>query len=81
MNTEIKVNLIDLFYEFIKDWTWSDWCSTSSKDKEVIVVDAIMELGASVVVGEVYDLFYEWSSGLDESSFEDYYDEYGDEEV
>jgi hypothetical protein len=81
MSEEVKGKLIDLFWESIEDWTWGDWCSTSSKDKEEIVVDAIADLGLEVDIDEAYDLFYEWASGLDESSFDDYYDEYGDEEV
>jgi hypothetical protein len=81
MRKEIKEKLIDIFLDSIFGWTWSDWCSTGSKDKEEIVADAIADLGLEVDVDEAYDLFYEWASGLDESSFDDYYDEYGDEEV
>lgn len=34
-----------------------------------MVPEVIMELGLDVDIDEVYDLFYDWSDGLDEESF------------
>ena len=48
---------------------WDVWCDTSSTDKERIAVDALVELGLSEDVDEIYDLFWDWANSLDEDSF------------
>lgn len=76
MTNEMKDKIIKKFWEFLEDWDWDTWTSTSSRDKEEMVPDVIMELGLDVDIDEVYDLFYEWSEGLDEEAFQ--YDEEDD---
>ena len=69
MNDEMIDKLITYFWESISEMSWEDWKSTSSSDWEGIVVGAILELGLTNYIDEVYDLFYEWSDGLEEDSF------------
>ncbi len=69
MNEVTRDKLIDFFWESIKGMQWDVWCDTSTADKERIAVDAIVELGLSEDVNEVYDLFWEWADGLEEDSF------------
>ena len=69
MNDEMIDKLITFFWESISEMSWEDWKSTSSSDWEGIVVGAILELGLTNYIDEVYDLFYEWSDGLEEDSF------------
>jgi hypothetical protein len=71
MTTEQENIIIQMFWDGLKDWDWETWCSTSSGDRESIVVDVLSDLGITTDIDEVYDLFYDWSSGLDESSFMD----------
>ena len=69
MNDEMIDKLITFFWESISEMTWEEWKSTSSSDWEGIVVGAILELGLTDYIDEVYDTFYEWSDGLEEDSF------------
>ena len=75
MNEFTRSRLIDLFWEGIADTPWDVWCDTSSRDKERIVPDAIVELGVNVDIDEAYDLFWEWADGLEEDSFRPHYSE------
>lgn len=65
--------LVSKFWEKVSDMSWDDWCSMSSKDKEEIVVDIISELDdITLDIDEVYEVFWDWESGLEESSFVDF---------
>lgn len=65
--------LVSKFWDGVKDLSWDDWCSMSSKDKEEIVVDVISDLDdITLDVDEVYECFWDWESGLEESSFFDF---------
>ena len=73
LNEVMVEKLVDKFWESIKDYNWEDWCSISSSEKEEIVKDVLVELDdLTLDVNEVYDLFWEWESGLEESSFVDF---------
>lgn len=69
MTDFIRDELIEYFQDSISDMTWEDWKATSSSDWEGIVVGAILELGLTDCIDEVYDLFWEWSEGLEEDAF------------
>jgi len=69
MNEELRDRLIKYFQDSISEMSWEEWKATSSSDWEGIVVGAILELGLTDYINEVYDLFYEWSDGLEEDSF------------
>lgn len=72
MTNIVREGLIDYFYKSISEMSWDVWCDTSSTDKERIAVDAMVELGLSEDVEEVFDLFWEWADGLEEDSFFDF---------
>jgi hypothetical protein len=72
MTNVVRERLIDYFWESISEMQWDVWCDTSSTDKERIAVDAMVELGLSEDVEEVFDLFWEWADGLEEDSFFDF---------
>ena len=74
VTAELDDKIVQMFWENLRGWTWDSWTSTSSSDRESIVVDVITELGITVDVDEVYDLFYDWSAGLTEESFENFSD-------
>jgi hypothetical protein len=82
LSDSVIEKLVDGFWNGIEGYSWDDWCSMSSKDKEEIVPDVILELGMEVDIDEVYDLFWEWAEGLDKESFGEYEDEeeYEDED-
>lgn len=68
--TEDQVSkVIQLFWTYLEGWDWDTWISTSSSDREAIAVDAAADLGTSVDIDEIYDLFYDWSAGLTEDDF------------
>jgi hypothetical protein len=69
MNDELIDKLLTYFWDSISEMSWEEWKATSSSDWEGIVVGAILELGLTDYIDEVYDLFYEWSDGLEEDSF------------
>lgn len=69
MNDELIDKLLTYFWDSISEMSWEEWKATSSSDWEGIVVGAILELGLTDYINEVYDLFYEWSDGLEEDSF------------
>jgi hypothetical protein len=65
--------LVSKFWEKVSDMSWNDWCSMSSKDKEEIVGEIISELDdITLDIDEVYECFWDWESGLEESSFVDF---------
>ena len=73
LNESMVEKLVSMFWDGVKDLSWDDWCSMSSKDKEEIVVDVISELDdITLDVDEVYECFWDWESGLEESSFVDF---------
>ena len=69
MTDFIRDELIEYFQDSISDMTWEDWKAMSSSDWEGIVVGAILDLNLTSYIDEVYDLFWEWSEGLEEDSF------------
>jgi hypothetical protein len=69
MNDKLIDKLLTYFWDSISEMSWEEWKATSSSDWEGIVVGAILELGLTDYIDEVYDLFYEWSDGLEEDSF------------
>ena len=67
--TQVEM-LVSKFWEGIENLSWEDWCSMSSSDKEEIVKDVLVELDdLTLDVEEVYETFWDWESGLEESSF------------
>ena len=80
LNEVMIEKLVDKFWDGVRDLSWDEWCSMSSKDKEEIVVDVISELNdITLDVDEVYECFWDWAEGLEESSFFDF-DSFDDEE-
>ena len=68
---EVVEKLVDKFYEGITGMSWDVWCDTSSTDKERVVVNPILESGEFKDVDEdkIYELFWDWSEGLEEDNF------------
>ena len=79
MTNIVREGLIDYFYKSISEMSWDVWCDTSTTDKERIAVDAMVELGLSEDIEEVFDLFWEWADGLEEDAFFNF-DSLADEE-
>lgn len=67
---DIQDKLIDRFWDGLKGWDYDSWMSSSSSDKESIVTDILPEF-EGIDEESIYDLFYEWESGLEEDSFSD----------
>ena len=66
----MESKLINLFYEYLKGWSWDEWQAAGSSDKEEVAVNAIADFGPEVDIDEAYDLFYDWAAGLTEADFE-----------
>ncbi len=69
MNEELRDKLIKYFQESVSGMSWEDFKEMGSSDWEGIVVGAIIDLNLTSYIDEVYDLFWEWSEGLEEDSF------------
>ena len=69
MNEVLRDKLIKYFQESISGMSWEDFKEMGSSDLEGIVVGAILDLNLTSYIDEVYDLFWEWSEGLEEDSF------------
>ena len=65
----MEINLINLFKEYLKGWSWEEWQAAGSSDKEEVAVNAIADLGPEIDIDEAYDLFYDWAAGLTEADF------------
>ena len=73
LNENVVEKLVSKFWEKISDMSWDEWCSMSSKEKEEIVPEVFSELDdLTLDIEEVYEVFEDWESGLDESSFIDF---------
>ena len=73
LNENVVEKLVSKFWEKISDMSWDDWCSMSSKEKEEIVPEVFSELNdLTLDIEEVYEVFEDWESGLEESSFVDF---------
>lgn len=62
--------VIEYFNDYISNMSWDEWCSTSYSDLSGMCVGAIIELGLTHYIDEVYDIFDEWYEGIDETYFE-----------
>lgn len=72
IKSDLRERIIDYFWEELESWDYDSWTSSSSSDKEDMVKGVILELElSSDLEGEVYELFYDWSDGIDEDSFMD----------
>lgn len=72
INSDMREKIIDYFWEELESWDYDSWISSSSSDKEDMVKGVILELELpSELEEEIYELFYDWSDGLDEDSFID----------
>lgn len=72
INSDMREKIIDYFWEELESWDYDSWTSSSSSDKEDMVKGVILELEIpSELEEEVYELFYDWSDGIDEDSFMD----------
>jgi hypothetical protein len=68
----MREKIIDYFWEELESWDYDSWTSSSSSNKEDMVKGVILELELpSELEEEVYELFYDWSDGIDEDSFMD----------
>lgn len=62
--------VVEYFNDYISNMSWEEWCSTSSSDWEGLVTSTIIELQLTDSIDEVYEIFDEWSEGIDETYFE-----------
>lgn len=69
MTMDQESKIIQMFQLSLESWDWDTWQSTSSSDREEIVVEVCADLGITADIDEVYDLFYDWSAGLTEEDF------------
>ena len=72
MSESMVKELVKYFWKSISNMSWEDWCSTSSSDWEDICTGAILDLGLTNYIDEVYECFDQWSEGIDETSFFDF---------
>ena len=73
LNENVVEKLVSKFWEKISDMSWDEWCSMSSKEKEEIVPEVFSELDdLTLDIEEVYEVFEDWESGLEEDSFVDF---------
>lgn len=63
--------IINSFKQCLTGFTYDSWCDTSAKDKEEYVVLATLESCPFDIEdeGTVYDIFWDWSHGLEEDDF------------
>jgi 3-methyladenine DNA glycosylase Tag len=71
----LTARLINLFQDDLANWTWEAWQSASAADKEDVAKYALNNIGEDLDAHVVYDLFWEWESGLTEESFPDHVNE------
>jgi len=72
INSDMREQIIDYFWEELESWDYDSWTSSSSSDREDMVKGVILELEiSSELEEEVYELFYDWCDGIDEDSFMD----------
>ena len=70
ITSDTRDKIIDYFWEELESWDYDSWTSSSSGDKEDIVKGVILELEIpSELEEEVYNIFWEWVEGIDETYF------------
>ena len=65
----MEAQLIELFKEYLEDWSWEEWQAAGSSDREEVVVNAVADIGPEMDVEDAYDIFYDWSAGLTAEDF------------
>jgi CubicO group peptidase (beta-lactamase class C family) len=59
------------FSEELKNWSYESWISSSTEDKEEIVQNVLDDIEFGwVMEEELYEVFYDWIEGVDETYFE-----------
>lgn len=72
ITSEMREKIIDYFWEELESWDYDSWTSSSVSEREETVKGCILELEISPEDEErVYELFEDWSDGIDEDSFMD----------
>jgi hypothetical protein len=79
LNESQVERLVSLFWKGLEGYDYESWNSLSSQDKEEMVVDVLAKYGDDTFgedevlsVEEVYEVFWDWESGLEEDSFLDF---------
>jgi hypothetical protein len=58
------------FNEELKNWSYESWISSSSSEKEEIVQSVLDDFEFGMFTEEeLYEVFEDWSSGVDETYF------------
>lgn len=70
MTTKQERVIIQMFQDSLASWDWESWTSASASEREEIVYEVNADLGVTVDVDDVFDLFYDWSAGLTKRDFE-----------
>jgi hypothetical protein len=65
------VRLCDRFSEELENWSYESWISSSISEKEEIVQSVLDDFDFGMFdEEEIYEVFEDWMSGVDESYFE-----------
>jgi hypothetical protein len=63
--------ICDRFKEELKNWSYDSWMSSSSSEKEEIVQSVLDDEDFGMFMEEeLYEVFEDWSSGVDETYFD-----------
>ena len=58
------------FNEELKNWSYESWINSSSSEKEEIVQSVLNDFDFGMFTDEeLYEVFEDWSSGIDETYF------------
>ena len=59
------------FSEELKNWSYESWTSSSLSEKETIVQSVMDDFEFGMFMEEeLYEVFYDWIEGIDETYFE-----------
>ena len=63
--------ICERFNKELENWSYESWISSSSSEREEIVQNVLDDIEFGwVMEEELYEVFEDWSSGVDESYFE-----------
>ena len=62
--------ICERFKEELKNWSYESWISSSTSEREEIVQNVLDDIEFGwVMEEELYEVFEDWSSGVDETYF------------
>lgn len=68
LNTYELERIRERFNEELKNWSYESWMNSSSSEREEIVQNVLDDIEFGwVMEEELYEVFEDWSSGVDET--------------